>query len=123
MQNALMLDEAERLRFMRALYSIFWRDENVNALEQCVLEMLDAVFGVSTGDYKHFVYSKAAGIAGEINKISDVRARIYFMRIIHDVYLEEIKVWFNGPESDHAVKFRRLYADLTGLVNVGGVAP
>jgi hypothetical protein len=64
------------------------------------------------------VYSNAAEIAREVNAIADVRVRIYFMRIVHDVYKEEITVWFRGPDSDHAVKLRKIYADLQRLVEV-----
>lgn len=117
-QKALQLDEAERLRFMRALYSVFFRDQQINAVERGVLNTLNALFKLKTGDYQHYVHGNAAEIAHELNGIADVRVRIYFMRIVHDVYRREIMDWLRGPESGHAVKLRAIYSDLQRLVEV-----
>ena len=89
MQKPLQLTKEEKLCFMRALYSIFYRDRGINTSERSVLDLLNRCFDISTNDYQHYVHVNVADIAKEINAISDVRVRIYFMRIIHDVYLEE----------------------------------
>lgn len=123
MGSAFRLDVDERLRMMRAIYSVFWRDAEINAVERGVLTTLNQTLGLHTKDYKGYVHTRSADIAREVNGIADVRVRVYFMRLIHDVYLEEIKIWFKGPETEHAVRFRQIYADLRGLVNLEGTAP
>jgi hypothetical protein len=124
MKTALTLDEDERLRLMRALYSVFWRDGEINTVERGVLTTLNQTLGLHTNDYKGFVHTRPVDIAREVNGIADVRVRVYFMRLVHDVYLRELtELWFMGPETEHAVRFRRIYADLRGLVNLEGAAP
>ena len=118
MQTALRLNETEKFRFMRALYSVFYRDQDINAIEKSVLATLNQVLDVSLGNYDHYVHNDVKEIAREVNGIADIRVRIYFMRIIHDVYLEEIKLWFKGPETKHAIRLRSIYTDLQGLVDV-----
>ncbi|MBT5222624.1 MAG: hypothetical protein HON51_09570 [Gammaproteobacteria bacterium] len=90
MQQPLQLTKEEQLRFMRALYSVFYRDKQINSTARSVLDLLNQCFHMSTNDYQHYVHVNVADIAKEINAISDSRVRIYFMRIIHDVYLKEI---------------------------------
>ncbi len=121
MQQPLQLNKEEKLHFMRALYSVFFRDNKINAIEQSVLHLLNQCFGVSTSDYQHYVHVKVEGIAKEINAIQDVRVRVYFMRIIHDVYNEEIMEFFRGPTTDHAKKFRIMYGFLQESIDLKGV--
>ncbi len=118
MKGALRLSSSDRQHFMCALYSVFYRDKDINQVERDVLKIFNHHFDVSATDYKSYVHIKEDDIAAEINAIADVKIRIYFMRIIHDVYREEIKTWFNGPETSHAIKFRVMYNRLKGLVIV-----
>ena len=134
MQQPLQLNKEEKLRFMRALYSIFVHDKHVNSTERAVLHLLNQCFDISTSDYQHYVHIKVADIAKEINAIRDVRVRVYFMRIIHDTYREEILgMWkmnqdliegiqgfFNGPTTDHAKKFKTMYAFLQESIDLEG---
>ena len=55
--------------------------------------------------------------AKEINAIQDVRVRVYFMRIIHEVYQEEIQFWFKGPATDDATRFSAMYGYLQVTIN------
>ena len=118
MDKPLELSKDEQLRLMRSIYSVFYRDEKINDIEQSVLTLLNKCFGLTTKDYKHYVYNNVIDIANEINLINDVRVRIYFMRIILDVYREEIKEWFNGESTDHAMKFRLMYNSLQNRINI-----
>jgi hypothetical protein len=118
MFDALELNEEDRMRLMRAVYSVFWRDDQINGVERSVLTALNQLFDLHVKDYD-IPFRRAVDIAKEVNAIRNVRARIYFMRIIHDVYKKEITdIWFMGPETDHAKKFRIIYADLQNLVCV-----
>ena len=135
MQKALQLSKEDKMRFMRALYSIFVRDKHINPTERAVLHLLNQCFNISTSDYQHYVHINVADIAKEINAIKDVRVRVYFMRIIHDTYREEILgVWkknqdliegiqgfFNGPTTDHAKKFKIMYAFLQEKIDLKGM--
>ena len=108
MDKPLELSKDDQLRLMRSLYSVFYRDEKINDIEQSVLSLFNNCFDLKTKDY----------IANEINLIKDVRVRIYFMRIILDVYREEIKEWFNGASKDHALQFRKMYNSLQNGINI-----
>ena len=121
MQQSLQLSKEEKMRFMRALYSIFFRDNHINSLERSVLNLLNQCFDISTSDYQYYVHVKVEGIAKEINAIQDMRVRIYFMRIIHDIYREEIQHIFNGPTTDHAKKFKIMYAFLKESIDLEGM--
>ncbi|WP_428354990.1 hypothetical protein [Methyloprofundus sp.] len=112
MQKPLQLTQEEKLRFMRALYSIFIRDGEPNDAEHPVLRLLNECFNLSISEYQHYVHINDADIAKEINAIQDVRVRIYFMRIIHDVYREEIQYWFKGPNTDDSKRFAYMYGYL-----------
>ena len=118
MQKPLQLTEQEQLRFMRALYSIFYRDKSINTYESTVLNLLNQCFDMSTNDYQHYVHVNVNDIAKEINAISDVRVRIYFMRIIIDVYHKEIQELFSGPRTDHAKKFCAMYRFLQEAIDL-----
>ena len=67
---------------------------------------------ISISDYQHYVHVNVADIAKEINAIQDVRVRVYFMRIIYDVYHEETQYWFKGPATDDAKRFTAMYGYL-----------
>lgn len=116
MNKGFQLSREDRLHFMRALYSVFRRDHDVNEVEQRVLDTLNQIFCLHANDYKHYVHVNTEDIANEINAVADIRVRIYFLRIIHDVYRKEVQVWFKGPESGHAIKFRSMYAKLESQV-------
>lgn len=124
MGSELRLGEDERLRLMRAMYSVFSRDAEINAVERGVLTTLNQTLDLHTNDYKGYVHTRSADIAQEVNGIADVRVRVYFLRLVHDVYRRELTdLFFMGPETEHAKKFRQIYADLRGLVNLEGAAP
>ncbi len=118
MDKPLELSKDDQLRLMRSLYSVFYRDEKINDIEQSVLTLFNNCFDLKTKDYRLYVFTNVVDIANEINLIKDVRVRIYFMRIILDVYREEIKEWFNGASKDHALQFRKMYNSLQNGINI-----
>lgn len=93
MKIPISLTSDEKLRFMVSLYSIFNRDNKINKTEGEVLRMIGQIFGLHQNQYKHFANPSPEYIANEINSISDVRARIYFKSIIHEVYRKGIGYW------------------------------
>ena len=135
MQKPLQLTEKEQLRFMRALYSVFYRDKQINSTERPVLNLLNRCFNMSTSDYQHYVHVNVADIAKEINAIQDVRVRIYFMRIIHDVYLEEteglrgqsqkffveIQEFLIVPTIDYTNGLKEMYGFLQANIDLKGL--
>lgn len=124
MGSALRLDDDERLRLMRAIYSVFSRDAEINAVERDVLTTLNLTLGLHTNDYKGYVHTRSADIAQEVNGIADARVRVYFMRLIHDVYRRELTdMWFPEWAAEHLKKFKQIYADLGARVNLKGAAP
>jgi hypothetical protein len=123
MDKPLVLSKDEQICFMRAIYSVFFRDENINDTEKSVLRLLNECFNLSTKDYKHYVHINEVDIAKEINSINDIRVRVYFMRIILDVYREEIKEWFKGAETDHAKQFRKMYDYLQNNIDLKSNLP
>ncbi|WP_428354988.1 hypothetical protein [Methyloprofundus sp.] len=120
MQLPLQLTKEEQLGFMRALYSVFYRDKQINSTERPVLNLLNRCFDMSTSDYRHYVHVNVGDITKEINAIADVRVRIYFMRVIHDVYRKEIKHLFTGQAADHAKKFKIIYPFLQENIDIKG---
>lgn len=118
MEKPLSLSKNEQMCFMRAVYSVFYRDKEINDIEKDVLRILNRCFELSEKDYEYYVHQNADDIAKEINKIKDIRVRIYFMRIIHDVYREEIKKWFKGRDTENAKKFRSIYWDLKNKIEL-----
>ncbi len=117
MLQPLKLSKEEKMRFMRALYSVFIRDGSLNDAEHPVLRSLNDCFDISISDYQHYVHVKVADIAKEINAIQDVRVRVYFMRIIYDVYHEETQFWFKGPFTDDAKRFKVMYGYLQDRID------
>ena len=117
MDKPLELSKDDQLRLMRAIYSVFYRDEKINDIEQSVLTLLNNCFDLKAKDYRHYVHTNVIDISNEINLIKDVRVRIYFMRIILDVYREEIKEWF-GASKNHALQFRIMYKSLQNRINI-----
>jgi hypothetical protein len=99
MKKPISLSEDERLRFMRSLYAVFYRDENIDKTEGEVLRIFSQVFWVPQNQYRHFSNLSPKLIAHEINLISDVRARIAFLSIIHDVYVKERTAIFGGRDN------------------------
>lgn len=131
MQSPLELNKEEQLRLMRALYSVFYRDKDINSVEKSVLDSLNRCFGISTSEYRHYVHVNVADIAKEINAIQDVRVRVYFMRIIHDTYhkeaqsiwgetqdlIEEVQGIFSARTQSREKVFKAMYGYLQTSVN------
>lgn len=92
MQPALTLTEQERLCFMQALnavaWAVVWHNSNQpGPLWQNSLHELGKLLAVSAAEYKF--RDGGPGIAEKVNQIANPRARLYFLRIIHDVHQSE----------------------------------
>ncbi len=92
MQPALTLTEQERLCFMQALdavaWAVVWQSNNQPGHQwQVLLRQLGNLLAVSAARYKF--RAGAPGIAEKVNQIGNPRARLYFLRMIHDVYRNE----------------------------------
>lgn len=92
MQPALILTEQERLCFMQALDAVAWAVVWQNSNEpghrwRNPLRELGKLLAVSPDEYKF--RAAGPGIAEKVNQIANPRARLYFLRIIHDVHQSE----------------------------------
>lgn len=92
MQPALTLTEEERLWFMQALnavaWAVAWRSDGRPGEEwQKFLQRLGELLSISKAHYQF--RDNVPGIAEKVNRISNPRARLYFLRIVHDAYRSE----------------------------------
>jgi len=118
MQKPISLSADEKIRFMGSLYSIFYRDEKIDKTEGEVLRMLGQVFLVHQNQYRQLANPSPEIIANEINSISDIRVRIYFMSIIHEVYRKEIDTWIKNIFPTDTDSFLKLYASLSDKIKL-----
>ena len=92
MQPALTLTEEERLWFMQALnavaWAVVWRSDGRPGEEwQKLLQRLGELLSISKAHYQF--RDSVPGIAEKVNQIGSLRARLYFLRIVHDAYRSE----------------------------------
>lgn len=86
MLEPISLSQEEQLRFMRALYAVFNRDDKINSTERAVLNSLGQTFGLNPREYEQFTQLTCENLANEIGLIRDIRIRGYFLAIIYDVF-------------------------------------
>lgn len=88
MQPALMLTKQERLWFMQALnavaWAVAWNNQQPSSTWHKLLQWLGELLNVSEAAYQF--RDSVPGIAEKVNRISNPRARLYFLRIVHDAY-------------------------------------
>ena len=88
MQPALIMTEDERLWFMQALnavaWAVAWNNQPPRNDWQKLLQWLGELLNVSKAEYQF--RDSVPGIAEKVNQISNPRARLYFLRIVHDIY-------------------------------------
>jgi hypothetical protein len=126
MQPALMLTEQERLYFMQALnavaWAVAWRSDGRPGEEwQNLLKWISSLLGTSEIDYQF--RASVPGIAEKVGQISDPRARLYFIRIVHDIYWLEFKnldlVFFGeGQQIACRKAFKPVYEQLTKAIQL-----
>jgi len=83
------LSKESKLSFMRVIYSIFQRDNELSNAESAILKTLRTVFSLSPQDepdYNHNLYSDLPRLAAEINEIGDDDTRGWLMYIIFDLF-------------------------------------
>jgi hypothetical protein len=114
MQKPISLTSDEKIRFMVSLYSIFYRDNKIDKTEGEVLRMFGQIFGLHQNQYRLLANPSPEYIANEINSISDVRVRIYFKSIIHEVYRKGVGFW---PIRDND-KFLEIYFILSEKIKL-----
>ena len=126
MQPALTLTDEERLCFMQALDAVAWavvwaadrgndqpgsiwqrdildlaktrRNDQPASHWQALLRQFGSLLAVSAAD--HEFRAGAPAIAEKVNQIENPRARLYFLRIIHDIYRSELASLGEGMFSD-----------------------
>jgi hypothetical protein len=126
MQPALILTEQERLCFMQALDAVAWAVVWQNSNEpghrwQNPLRELGKLLAVSQDEHKF--RAGAPGIAEKVNQIANPRARLYFLRIIHDLHQSEYNsladVFFADTQRSMCrMGFLRVYYQLTDAVHL-----
>lgn len=119
MQPPLKLTEQERLCFMQALNAVAWRDGDASSVWRGLLERFGTLLNVL--DTQCVFRAAPPGIAEKVNQIADPRARLYFLRIIHDVHRHDVdtpEFWGRGTEA-RALSFVRLYNPLVQAVQIG----
>ncbi|MDP1905553.1 MAG: hypothetical protein Q8M09_15105 [Pseudomonadota bacterium] len=114
MKKPISLTFDEKFKFMVSLYSVFYRDNKIDKTEGEVLRIFGQVFGMHQNQYKHLANPSLQYIANEINSISDVRARIYFMSIIYEVYRKGLDSW-PWPKPDN---FPQIYSFLSEKIKL-----
>ncbi len=117
MQPALNLTEQERLCFMQALNAVAYRTNKPHDVWLGLLRQFGRLLEVSKAD--HQFQAGVPGIAEKVNQITNTRARLYFLRIIHDVHLKEVADMFWGRDKDTSLTiFKRLYGQLTEVIRI-----
>ncbi len=119
MQPPLTLTEQERLCFMQALHAVAWRDGGPTNVWCGLLERFGRLLNVP--DNQSVFRAGPPGIAEKVNQIADPRARLYFLRIIHDVHRHDMdtRVFGDWGTDSRAVTFVRLYNQLVQAVHTG----
>jgi hypothetical protein len=120
MQPALKLTEQERLFFMQALNAVAYRENDPGDVWLALLRRFGGLLGIfSRADYQF--QSGAPGIAEKVNQINNPRARLYFLRIIHDVHSRDViyrSFLLKASEDAFVAKFRALYDPLVNAIRL-----
>jgi len=98
---------------MKVIYSLFFIDDKIEAWEKTVLENLCKTFGLTFQDESAYVaklFSNVELVAGEINKIKDLKTRQYLIRIIEEGVDKSSRSWFskNEKQKDNIEKLKKL---------------
>ncbi|MBK5938498.1 hypothetical protein CCR96_04325 [Halochromatium roseum] len=102
---------------MQALNAVAYRKKNPEAVWLELLRQFRDLFGVSKADYQF--QAGVPGIAEKMNQIKSPRARLYFLRIIHDVHLKEVEAQFwPRDKNDSLTTFKCLYRELVEDIRI-----
>lgn len=117
MQPTLKLTDEERLWFMQALNAVAWCDGSPTNVWRGQLEWFGRLLKVPDTQY---VFKAAwPGIVEKVNQIAEPRARLYFLRIIHDIHRHDMSAPTLGWNADsRAASFVRLYDQLVQAVHI-----
>ena len=88
MQPPLKLTDEERLCFMQALNAVAWCGGGPTSVWRGQLEWFGRLLKVP--DTQYMFQAAPPGIAEKVNQIADRRARLYFLRIIHDIHRHNV---------------------------------
>lgn len=115
MQPALKLTDQERLRFMQALNAVAHYRSDPDAVWSNLLQLFGELLAIEKDDYQFQASPK--GIAEKVNQITNVRARIYFLRMINDIHRRELEtIIFSMQKNTAIAKFQALYNFLVNSI-------
>jgi len=113
---------------MQALYAVAYRNGKPRDVWLELLRQFRELLGISKADYQF--QAGVPGIAEKVNQVTDRRARLYFLRIIHDVHLAEVEgmfwledktrslaTWFEDKTESPAT-FEQFYSELAKNVRL-----
>ena len=113
MKPPLKLSKNERLYFLQALNAVAFQVGSEKKIWEKHLDFFSRLF-----DERGFAFNSAVpGIAEKLNKISDPKVRLYFLRIIQDIHKEEINSRFIWRKNKGLSAFGELFLELTRKVN------
>lgn len=117
MQPALTLTKQDRLSFMQALNAVAYRKKSPETVWLELLRQSRDLLNVSKADYQF--QAGVPGIADKVNQIKSLRARLYFLRIIHDVHHREVESQFWPKDKDVSLAtFKRFYSQLVEMIRL-----
>lgn len=116
MHPPLKLCKDERLWFMQALDAVAGRDGSPSNAWKKQLDRLGELFMIDESDYRF--QAGAPGIAEKVNQIESPKVRLYFLRIIHDIHLLELKFLFRPWDESSLKNFDKLYSKLVEMIRV-----
>ncbi|WP_282755488.1 hypothetical protein [Desulfuromonas thiophila] len=119
MQPALNLTKQERLCFMQALNAVAYRKNNPKAIWLDLLRRFSELLAIPQSDYPF--QAGVSEIAEKLNQISNPRARLYFLRIIHDINDNEPEdqCWPWPIDKDQAhTSFKCMYEQLVEYIEL-----
>lgn len=118
MQPALTLTEQERLYFMQAFNAVAYQKKDPASVWLELLIQFRELLEVPKADYQF--QAGVPGIAEKVNQIQSPLARLYFLRIIHDVHMREVAgMFWDGDKQTSLATFKRLYTQLAEVIRLG----
>ena len=126
MKPALTLTEQERLCFMQALNAVAWaaswdkKQPGERWLKS--LSQIGNLLAVPAADWEF--RARPDDIVEKVNQIGNPRARLYFLRIIHDIHRSEWmhlmdSTFFSDQHNACNIRFQNVYNPLRATIRVG----
>ncbi len=125
MQPALTLTEQERLCFMQALnavaWAVAWHKNQPGEHWLGSMRQIGNLLSVPAADWEF--RAGPTGITEKVNQIGNPRARLYFLRIIHDLHRGEWmnlmnSTFFSDQQNECRIRFQNVYNLLRSAIRV-----